>query len=199
VVKAIWSGLAVETIPRLGPRPPLSLAAVRTHLWTVLVRLALPAPFLAAVALGRFRALPPRARLREALLELLVREPGPPRRIALSAGLGVFMGLAPIWGFQLTGAVLGAHVTGLSKPIAALASHVSVPFLIPPILYGSLVAGRFLTGAREAGSMDLAATDFGAWVLGSLAVASFGGAVAAACVYLVARTWVRLRRPAAAP
>lgn len=65
-------------------------------------------------------------------------------RKASSIGFGVFMGIVPIWGFQLVTAVALSALFRLNKPLVLLACHVSLPPLIPFFIYGSFVVGRFL-------------------------------------------------------
>ena len=96
------------------------------------------------------------------------------------------MGLAPIWGFQIAAVLLVAHATGLSKPVALVASHISVPVFIPAILYASLVLGRWALGRYDP-SIALDASDLPAWILGSLILAG------AAAVVGTLTTWVLLK------
>jgi uncharacterized protein (DUF2062 family) len=78
-----------------------------------------------------------------------------PGRLAGSVGLGLFCAIAPIWGFQMVTAALLAHAARLNKAIAVAASNVSIPVLIPFILYASLFLGHFLfTGERLAFSRE---------------------------------------------
>ena len=58
-------------------------------------------------------------------------------------------GILPIWGFQMAAAVVVAHALRLSKPIVVAASNISIPALVPGILYLSLVTGRFVLSRSE--------------------------------------------------
>jgi len=137
----------------------------------------------------KFYAMSVGERLRTSFVDLFLREPGPPRRVALSVGLGLFMGLAPIWGFQIAATLLVAHVTGLSKPTAVVASHISIPVFIPAILYASLLLGRAALGehAGEITTIDLTPADFPAWIVGSLLLATAAAVVGGLLTYLVLR------------
>lgn len=135
-------------------------------------KLCLPAPYLGLRITRKFQDLPFGSRLRETLAELFVREPGSTPRIAASVGLGLFWGVAPVWGFQILLCLLTAHVLRLSKTVAVVASHISVPIMIPPILYASLVVGRLALGVPDqvpsAVSLEIAQADLPVWVVGSL-------------------------------
>ncbi len=198
LIKAVWTGTSVISIPisvryfqgeeRVSHMRPVRDFIRIGHLNAklVLLRLCLPAPFLGQLCRRAFRDLAVPQRLTHAFIELFIREPGSPRRIALSAGLGVFMGLAPIWGFQIAAALLAAHVLGLSKPVAVLASHISFPLIIPFILYASLVIGRWVLGREaEHASLHLQGTDFGAWVVGSFVLATVCAFVTMGLTYVL--------------
>ncbi|MCX6296374.1 MAG: DUF2062 domain-containing protein [Bacteroidetes bacterium] len=68
--------------------------------------------------------------------------------IRKSAGVafGVFMGIIPIWGFQFLSALVIAHFLKLNKAIVGLAAQISVPPMIPFLLFGSLRTGQWLLG-----------------------------------------------------
>jgi uncharacterized protein (DUF2062 family) len=68
--------------------------------------------------------------------------------IALSIGLGVFMGIAPIWGYQMITAVFVAHLMKLNKPLTLIFSNISIPPLIPVILFFSVKTGELLSGTE---------------------------------------------------
>ena len=61
--------------------------------------------------------------------------------ISVGIGFGVFMGIAPIWGFQMIVAVLLAHFLKLNKIIVLAFSNISLPPVIPFIIYLSYATG----------------------------------------------------------
>jgi glycosyltransferase involved in cell wall biosynthesis len=65
---------------------------------------------------------------------------------ALSIGLGVFMGIVPIWGFQMLVALLLATALRLNKALVLIASNISIPPLIPLIVFASFMMGRVWLG-----------------------------------------------------
>ena len=64
--------------------------------------------------------------------------------LGLGIGFGIFMGIIPIWGFQMIVAVGLAHILKLNKPIVLLFSNISIPPIMPFILFASLQLGSFL-------------------------------------------------------
>ncbi len=67
-------------------------------------------------------------------------------KIAWAIGFGVFMGIFPVWGYQLLIGFIVAHWLKLNKFIFFLAANISLPPMIPVILYLSYVMGSFLLG-----------------------------------------------------
>jgi uncharacterized protein (DUF2062 family) len=59
----------------------------------------------------------------------------------MSVAVGLFMGIVPIWGFQLVTAILLAFLLRLNKPLVVLAANISIPPMIPLIIYGSYRMG----------------------------------------------------------
>ena len=206
LVKAAWAGIPVTSVPvkvlypedRVSHMRPvldfIRIAFLNTRF--VFMRLCLPAPYLGLVVQRRYHDMPWRTRLRESMIELFVREPGSTRRVALSVSLGLFMGLAPIWGFQIAATLLVAHVTRLSKTVAVVAAHISVPFMIPFIVYASLLIGRLALGehAGPITTLELAPRDVPAWIIGSLLLATATAIVGGALAYLLVSGTRRMRR-----
>lgn len=62
-------------------------------------------------------------------------------RISEAVALGIFMGIVPIWGYQMVVAFALAHLLKLNKIITLVASNISIPPMIPFILFGSYWAG----------------------------------------------------------
>ncbi|MBX2921132.1 MAG: DUF2062 domain-containing protein [Chitinophagaceae bacterium] len=60
---------------------------------------------------------------------------------ALSVGFGVFMGIVPIWGFQLVTAIFLSFIFRLNKAIVIIAANISIPPMVPLIIYGSYKTG----------------------------------------------------------
>ena len=60
---------------------------------------------------------------------------------ALSVGFGIFMGIVPIWGFQLLVAIAMAIVLKLNKTLVIIAANISVPPMIPLLIFLSYKMG----------------------------------------------------------
>ena len=64
-------------------------------------------------------------------------------RKSVSLGFGVFMGIFPIWGFQLLIGIPLSVFFRLNKVLFIAAANISIPPMIPFIIYGSFVVGQF--------------------------------------------------------
>ncbi|MDR1405664.1 MAG: DUF2062 domain-containing protein [Prevotellaceae bacterium] len=109
--------------------------------------------------------------------ENVLHTPETNRKITLSVMLGVFMGIVPVWGYQMLLAFSLAHVLKLNKIITLVASNISIPPMIPLILLGSFAAGAFVLNRPF--TLSLHTVSFGAigqdllqYVIGSFVFAA---------------------------
>jgi glycosyltransferase involved in cell wall biosynthesis len=66
---------------------------------------------------------------------------------ALSISFGIFIGIFPIWGFQLLVGIPLSILFRLNKVLFLLAANISIPPMIPFIIYGSFLFGQlFIDG-----------------------------------------------------
>lgn len=68
---------------------------------------------------------------------------------SLSVTVGIFFGIVPIWGYQLVTAIAVAYFLKLNKAIVILAANISIPIILPAILYASLKTGELITGQKS--------------------------------------------------
>ncbi len=126
--------------------------------------------------------------------KVLASGPSTPLRISASVGLGICMGIVPIWGYQMLVAALLAHLLRLNKFIAVLASNISIPIMIPVILYASLLSGRLVLSGEMDYSLALSDMNLSmAWgmlseyLVGSLVLAVVAGLTGGGLTYLIIR------------
>lgn len=65
-------------------------------------------------------------------------------KISQAIGFGVFMGILPIWGYQLIVGFTLAHLLKLNKSIFFISANISLPPMIPVILFLSYMTGGYL-------------------------------------------------------
>ncbi|NDV67007.1 DUF2062 domain-containing protein [Bacteroides sp. 224] len=79
-------------------------------------------------------------------------------RIALAIGLGVFMGIFPVWGYQMLITLFLTRIFKLNTVIAIVAANISIPPMIPFLLYGSYATGCIVL--REPINLDIGNISF---------------------------------------
>lgn len=67
-------------------------------------------------------------------------------KLALSVVLGIFCGILPIWGWQLAVAIFLAYVLKMNKMIVITTANISIPPMIPFVLYFSYKTGGIVLG-----------------------------------------------------
>ena len=81
------------------------------------------------------------------IMEQLANHNESPNKMASAVGLGLFMGILPVWGFQMLLAAFFAHLLKINKVIVLVASNISLPPMIPFIIYFSYrTGGLFIKG-----------------------------------------------------
>ncbi|MFH1936086.1 MAG: DUF2062 domain-containing protein [Bacteroidota bacterium] len=86
---------------------------------------------------------------REIIREYFINSEDTNAKLAWSVVLGIFIGVSPVWGYQMIVAVALAHFLRLHKFVALVASNISIPPLIPIILFCSYITGGFVLGAEN--------------------------------------------------
>jgi len=67
-------------------------------------------------------------------------------KISKAVGFGFFMGILPVWGWQTVIAIAISHYLKLNKAIVVLAANISIPPMLPVILFGSFYTGALVLG-----------------------------------------------------
>ena len=100
-------------------------------------------------------------------------------------GFGVFMGIFPVWGYQLIIGLSLCHILKLNKGLFTIAAHISIPPMIPFILYFSYVlGGHFFSDPRKMdfSHLDLTigslANNFVQYLVGAIILSIFAGILA---------------------
>ena len=203
LVKAMWAGVKVVQVPvRIDDGQPGASALMSPAQFfrfgaltgsILLQRFLLPTPLLASMHRRPFGELPLLQRVSRITRDAIQHHCDHPANFAASIGLGVFFGIAPVWGFQMILGATVAHFLRLSKAMVLAASNISFPITIPFILYASLVIGHGLhrgewTGLPRPDELNHAVLlrYLGEYVFGSLVLATAAGAVTAVFTYVAA-------------
>lgn len=74
---------------------------------------------------------------------------GDPLLLATSIGVGLFFGVFPIWGFQMLVAFYIAKKFRLNSVVVLASSNISIPPILPFLLFLSLWTGKLLLGGEH--------------------------------------------------
>jgi uncharacterized protein (DUF2062 family) len=199
MVRASWVGAPIVPVPvkcvyapeqlrQSHFRPVRDLAHITImNIGLVLQSWFVPLTLRAAWSCGE------RKSRRKTVREFFAEHAHEPARMAGAVGLGLFVGIAPIWGFQMLAAAALAHRLRLNKAITLLASNISIPPMLPFILFGSMAVGHWLfTGqALELSPRQItrghAVEYFWQWVVGSLAFGIIVAVIGTITTYVIAR------------
>ena len=116
-----------------------------------------------------------------------------PLRLSLAVGLGLFFGIVPIWGLQTVIAATLAHRLRLNMAITLLAANISLPPMVPFLLYAGTALGHWLfTGellkvALAEMTVARARGYVWEWLVGSLVLAVVVAGLGIVVTYVIAR------------
>ncbi|MHA4847620.1 DUF2062 domain-containing protein [Flavitalea antarctica] len=154
LVRSSWSGIAIRSIPvkvyyapkgeRVSHFRPFKDFTRITILNTILVFIT----FLWIKPRDFFRLIFQKKKLMEVLRNQLFNTGQSDLRKACSVAFGVFMGIIPIWGFQLVTAIFLAMLFRLNKALVIIAANISIPPMIPLIIFLSYKMGAWWMGDR---------------------------------------------------
>ncbi|WP_183565755.1 DUF2062 domain-containing protein [Mucilaginibacter sp. SP1R1] len=116
---------------------------------------------------------------------------------ASSIGFGVFMGIVPIWGFQLIVAFALAVLFKLNKALVILAAHISFAPMIPVIIFLSYKVGGYWMGNKNTDihfadniSIKTVGQHLEQYLYGSISLAIIAG-ITAGLLTLVLLNWFK--------
>lgn len=109
---------------------------------------------------------------------------------AASVGFGVFMGIVPIWGFQLLIGIPLAVLFRMNKVLFIAAANISIPPMIPLIIFASYYTGGFFVAEKMRFqslsdiSLESIHANFIQYATGACILAVITGAIAAVITYM---------------
>lgn len=79
------------------------------------------------------------------------------QKITYAVMLGLFIGVSPFWGYQIMLVIFFCVLLRLNKVIALVAAHISIPPMIPLILYSSYRLGQLVLFKKADNEISLSA------------------------------------------
>lgn len=195
IVRGAWSGLHVIAVPVKVYYPPAEERITHFRPFKDFSRISV---LNTVLVFWTFAYIKPRDFVRHiirndwrTLLEsFLIRSHETPAVKAWSMAVGVFFGITPFWGFQIWFVIFFAWVFKLNKALAILASNISIPPMIPFIVFGSYQTGRIWFGGNnmsmtfsENFKPEMLGKNLLQYVVGSLTLAAIVAAVAWVVTY----------------
>lgn len=146
IVRAAWKGIKVICIPVKVYYAPKSEHVSHFRPFTDFTRISILNTVLVLIALlivkpFYFIKSLNKKDIKEFFQKYFLHNSDSNVKITLSVMLGIFIGISPFWGFQMALALILAFVFKLNKVIAFVAANISIPPLIPLIIYLSFVFG----------------------------------------------------------
>jgi glycosyltransferase involved in cell wall biosynthesis len=187
LVRSAWRGIEVLFVPVKVYYPPKEERVSHFRPFKDFTRISILNTVLFFIAFlyikprDFFRALFSRDK-RELLVQKMLEPGQSPERKAASIGFGIFMGIVPIWGFQLIVGIALAILLRLNKVLVITAANISIPPMIPFIVYSSFLAGapwmgheaKFIPMSGEL-SLDAVHQNFEQYLAGSITLAILAG------------------------
>jgi len=188
LVRAAWKGVKVLSVPvtvyyaareeRVSHFRPFKDFFRISVLNTILVLIA----FFYIKPRNLLRSIFVKRNFRQTLHAHLFDRGQPDHTKAISVAFGVFMGIIPIWGFQLVAAIFLAILFKLNKGLVIIAANISIPPMIPLIVFGSYKAGAFWMGQHamqfnfsRSISLDSIKKNLQQYIYGSITLAILAG------------------------
>jgi glycosyltransferase involved in cell wall biosynthesis len=201
LVRGAWAGLEILSLPVKVYYPPREERVSHFRPFKDFTRISILNTILFFIA---FLYIKPRDFIRaivhrdkrEQLMQKLLEPGQSAERKALSIGFGIFMGIVPIWGFQLIVGISLAMLLRLNKALVITAANISIPPMIPFILYGSFLAGSPWMGSQAraiplSGDLSLASIhqNLQQYLAGSITLAILAGLVTGLLAYLLLKNF----------
>ncbi len=108
------------------------------------------------------------------------------------------MGIIPLWGFQLVISIAVAFLLRLNKAIVIIAANISIPPMIPFILYLSHITGSLWMGKKaqiisfsDDITLVMIQNSFLQYVLGAITLAIVSGIIFTGVTYTILKLFKR--------
>ncbi len=153
IVRAVWKGVKINWVPINVIYPVKEERVTHFRPFTDFGRVSVLNTVLVFLAILYFRPLLffrkfNKENLKQFYREQITNNPQTNTRIILSVMLGAFMGVAPLWGYQIILTLLIAQFLGLNKIIAVVVSNISLPPMIPLIIWASFRLGSLVVHGK---------------------------------------------------
>lgn len=154
LVRSAWKGIKVIAVPISVYYPPPGERITHFRPLKDFTRISILNTILVLITFGYIKprdfilALFEKKKWKEFFNEQLINPAESNWIKACSVAFGIFMGIIPIWGFQLIVAIALSFVFKLNKVLVVVAANISIPPMIPLIIFLSYKTGAYWMGAN---------------------------------------------------
>ena len=204
IVRAAWKGIAINFVNIDVYYPPAEKRITHFRPFQDFSRISVLNTFLVIIAFlyikprDFIRALFDRKKMKTFFDEHIHSRHQSDELKAISVAFGVFMGIIPIWGFQLVTAIFLAILFRLNKAIVIVAANISIPPMIPLIIFLSYKMGHFALGEKAVDmaftadiTLDSIKLHGEQYIVGSILLAFVAAAVLGILSYLLIKIFKR--------
>ncbi len=183
MVKASWCGIKIDSVPVTVYYAPSDVRVSHFRPFTDFTRVGILHTMLVTITLlyinprNFFRKLFDPASYHNLRKQIFNAEESK-LLIATSVAFGIFMGIIPLWGFQLIIGISLAIAFRLNKALVIIAANISIPPMIPLIIFMSYKMGALWLGTNatllhfnNSYSIETASINFLQYVYGSITLA----------------------------
>jgi uncharacterized protein (DUF2062 family) len=148
IVRAAWKNIKIESVPVSVYYAPKESRITHFRPFKDFLRISLLNTLLVFLAFAWinprnfYRSLFKKSTYKN-LSEQIFHSPDSKFVKAVSVAFGIFMGIVPIWGFQLITAIFLAILFRLNKVLVIISANISIPPMIPLIIFLSYKMGSF--------------------------------------------------------
>jgi glycosyltransferase involved in cell wall biosynthesis len=204
LVRAAWRGVGIDSVPVTVHYAPKETRVSHFRPFRDFTRVSILNVFLVVIAFAFikprdfFIALFKKKNARQMFMEQLMNFNQSDQLKAASIGLGVCMGILPIWGFQLLVALFFAAIFRLNKPLVIVSSHISIPPMIPVVIFLSYKSGEYWMAGKStsmAFSRHISLSSIGQhmeqYIYGSITLAIIAGVTACLLAFILLKLFNR--------
>jgi len=154
LVRGAWKGIGIDSVPVTVYYAPKETRVSHFRPFRDFTRVSILNVFLVAIAFvyikprDFFINLFQKKKAKQMFVEQLLNFNQSDQLKAASIGLGVCVGILPIWGFQLLVGLFFAAIFKLNKPLVIVCSHISIPPMIPLVVFLSYKSGEYWMGNK---------------------------------------------------
>ncbi len=209
LVRSAWKGIKIDSVPvsvyyapketRVSHFRPFKDFTRVSILNTVLVLITV----LYIIPRNFFRNIFKKEKWRSVIQDHFLNPNEPDGIKAFSVSFGIFMGIIPIWGFQLVSAIFLSILFRLNKPLVIIAANISIPPMIPLIIFLSYKMGNiwvhngavYMQLNRDI-SLEAITQNLQQYICGSITLAIVAAIIFGFLTFIVLKVFKRKHAPA---